>query len=379
MKVIGVIAEYNPFHLGHLYQINKIKEMYPDSIIIVVVSSCFTQRGEVSVMNKWNKTKVCLDNNIDIVLELPFLYATQSSDIFAKGAVNILNKMGIDTLVFGTESDNVDNLKKMAFIQLNDENYNNLVKSYLNKGVNYPTALSKAIYDIMEVDISSPNDLLALSYIKQVMLINKDIDVVNIKRTNDYHGKLINGNIVNASLIREHLLDNKDISNFIPNYDINLIYKDLSVENFFNLLKYQIINNIDDLDKFLDVDEGIENRIKKYIYTSDSWNELVTNVKTKRYTYNKINRMFIHILTNLTKEDVNKFSINYLRVLGFNGNGKKYLNKIKKNIGVKIVTNYKEGISKLFDLEYKINCIYATCTDGSLIKKEFSHNPIIID
>ena len=379
MKVIGVIAEYNPFHLGHLYQINKIKEMYPDSIIIVVVSSCFTERGEVSIMNKWDKTRVCLNNNIDIVLELPFLYATQSSDIFARGAVSILNKMGIDTLVFGTESDNIDNLKKMALIQLNDDNYNVLVKSYLDKGINYPTALSKAIYDIMKVDISKPNDLLALSYIKQVMLINKDIDIVNIKRTNDYHSKSIDSNIVNASLIREYLLDNKDISNFIPNYDTNFIYKDLSVENFFNLLKYQIINNIDYLDKFLDVDEGIENRIKKYIYTSDSWKELVTNVKTKRYTYNKINRMFIHILTNLIKEDVNKFSIDYVRVLGFNGNGKKYLNKIKKTIDVKIVTNYKEGISKLFDLEYKINCIYATCTDVSLIKKEFSHNPIIVD
>lgn len=379
MKIIGVIAEYNPFHLGHLYQINKIKEMYPDSIIIVVVSSCFTERGEVSVMNKWNKTRVCLDNNIDIVLELPFLYATQSSDIFAKGAVSILNKMGIDTLVFGTESDNIDNLKKMALVQLNDDNYNVLVKSYLDKGVNYPTALSKAIYDIMKVDISKPNDLLALSYIKQVMLINKDIDIVSIKRTNDYHGKLINNNIVNASLIREYLLDNKDISNFIPNYDINFIYKDLNVEKYFNLLKYQIINNIDNLDKFLDVNEGIENRIKKYIYTSNNWNELVTNVKTKRYTYNKINRMFIHILTNLTKEDVNKFNIDYVRVLGFNSNGKRYLNNIKKNIDVKIVTNYKEGISKLFDLEYKINCIYATCTDVSLIKKEFCHNPIIVD
>ena len=379
MKVIGVIAEYNPFHLGHLYQINKIKEMYPDSIIVVVVSSCFTQRGEVSIINKWDKAKICLDNNIDIVLELPFLYATQSSDIFAKGAVTILNKIGINTLVFGTESDNTDNLIKMADIQLNNKEYDKLVKLYLDKGVNYPTALSKAIYDIMGVEITKPNDLLALSYIKQVMLINKNIDIVRIKRTNDYHGKTVNNNIVNASLIRDYLLNNKDISNFIPNYDINYIYKDLSIEKYFPLLKYQIINNIDSLDKFLTVDEGIENRIKKFIYTSDTWEELVNNIKTKRYTYNKINRMFIHILTNLTKEEVSNLDIDYIRVIGFNSVGRNYLNKIKKYIDVKIVTNYKENISKLFDLEYRISCIYALETKTSLIKDEFSHNPIIKD
>jgi len=377
MKIIGLIAEYNPFHLGHLYQINEIKKRYPDSIIVAIVSSCFTQRGEVSIINKWNKTNICLDNSIDIVIEFPFLYATQSADTFAKGAITILNKIGIDTLVFGTESDNISELKEMANIQLNDKNYDNLVKSYLDKGSNYPTALSMAIKDTLGYEINKPNDLLALSYIKQVMLINKDIEVINIKRTNDYHGKIVNDDIVNASLIRDYLLNNKDISNFIPNYDINYIYKDLNINKYYGLLKYQIINNIDSLNKFLTVDEGIENRIKKYIYTSFSWDELVNNIKTKRYTYNKINRMFIHILCNLTKEDIKKYNIDYIRVLGFNNKGRIYLNKIKKNIDVNIVTNYKENISKLFDLEYKISCIYSLITDKDLIKEEFSHNPVI--
>ena len=112
MKVIGLIAEYNPFHNGHLYKINKIKELYPDSIIIAVVSSSFTQRGDISILNKWDKTNICLDNGIDIVIELPFVFATQSSDIFAKGAVQILEHLNIDTLVFGTESDDIEWLKK---------------------------------------------------------------------------------------------------------------------------------------------------------------------------------------------------------------------------------------------------------------------------
>lgn len=378
MNVIGVIAEYNPFHLGHLYQINKIKEMYKDSIIIAIVSSSFTQRGDVSILNKWNKARIALDNGIDLVIELPYFYAGQSSDIFAKGAVTILNYLGIDTLVFGMESDDINNLKLMADIQLNDKNYNNIVKEYLSNGYNYPTALSKAIKDILNLDIYLPNDLLALSYIKQVKLINNNIDVIGIKRTNDYHSKEITSNIVNASLIREQFKNNLDISNYIPSYDTNKLYN-VSANDFYPLLKYQILNNINNLDKFLTVDEGIDNRIKKYIKNSNNWNELVNNIKTKRYTYNKINRMLMHILFNLTKDESKNIAIDYVRVLGFNSKGRSYLNKIKKNKEINIVTNYKDGISKLFDLENRVNNIYAIIVDNKLIYEEYSHNPIIID
>lgn len=378
MNVIGIIAEYNPFHLGHLYQINKIKEMYKDSIIIAIVSSLFTQRGDVSILNKWDKARIALDNGIDLVIELPYFYAGQSSDIFAKGAVTILNYLGIDTLVFGMESDDINNLKLMADIQLNDKNYNNIVKEYLSNGYNYPTALSKAIKDILNLDIYLPNDLLALSYIKQVKLINNNINVIGIKRTNDYHSKEITSNIVNASLIREQFKNNLDISNYIPSYDTNKLYN-VSVNDFYPLLKYQILNNINNLDKFLTVDEGIDNRIKKYIKNSNNWNELVNNIKTKRYTYNKINRMLMHILFNLTKDESKNIVIDYVRVLGFNSKGRSYLNKIKKNKDINIVTNYKDGISKLFDLENRVNNIYAIIVDNKLIYEEYSHNPIIID
>lgn len=378
MNVIGVIAEYNPFHLGHLYQINKIKEMYNDSIIIAIVSSSFTQRGDVSILNKWDKARIALDNGIDLVIELPYFYAGQSSDIFAKGAVTILNYLGIDTLVFGMESDDINNLKLMADIQLNDKNYNNIVKEYLSNGYNYPTALSKAIKDILNLDIYLPNDLLALSYIKQVKLINNSINVIGIKRTNDYHSKEITSNIVNASLIREQFKKNLDISNYIPDYNTNKLYN-VSVNDFYPLLKYQILNNINNLDKFLTVDEGIDNRIKKYIKNSNNWDELVNNIKTKRYTYNKINRMLMHILFNLTKEESKNIVIDYVRVLGFNSKGRSYLNKIKKNKDINIITNYKDGISKLFDLENRVNNIYAIIVDNKLIYEEYSHNPIIID
>ena len=304
MKVIGIIAEYNPFHNGHLYQINKIKEKYPDSTIIGVVSSSFTQRGDISILNKWDKTQIALDNGLDLVIELPFVYATQSSDIFAKGALEILNKLKIDTLVFGTESDNLDKIKLLADIQLNNKQYNQKVQDYLSKGFNYPTALNKALLDLSNIKIDTPNDLLALSYIKEIKKNNYTIEVVNIQRTTSYHGEEIQDNITSASNIRRLYLENNDISNLIP-YNKDILYK-ISMNNYFNYLKYKIITESISISKYQTIDEGIENKVIKEINNSNTYEQLIKNIKTKRYTYNKISRMLLHILTNFTKEEAQK-------------------------------------------------------------------------
>lgn len=375
MHIIGLIAEYNPFHNGHLYQINKIKEMYPNSIIIAVVSSCFTQRGDVSVLNKWDKTQIALDNNIDIVIELPFVYATQGSDIFAKGAITILEKMKIDTLVFGTESDNLDIINLIADTQINNPNYNIIVKKYLNKGINYPTATNKAVNDLTGYKIDTPNDLLALSYIKQIKLDKQNIKIVNIKRTNSYHDKKIKNNIASASTIRKLNLNNKNIDNLIP-YDPNYLYK-ISMNDYYQYLKYKIIVEESNLNKYQTVDEGIENRLINNINKSFNYNELISKIKTKRYTYNKISRMLLHILVDFTKESAKDIEVDYIRLLGFSTNGKKYLNKIKKSIDVPLITGYKKNISKILDIELKITKIYSLVTNSNLITEEYRNKPII--
>ncbi len=377
MNIIGIVCEYNPFHLGHLYQLKKVKEMYPDSIIIVVCSSNFTQRGDVSILNKWDKTRIALDYGVDIFIELPFGYATQSSDIFAKGAIELLNYLKIDTLVFGSESDNIEELINLANIQLNNKDYNNIVKKYLDQGINYPTALSKALTDITNTTINKPNDLLGLSYIKEIIKNNYKITPITIKRTNDYHSKDINNNIINASLIRKLLLEKKDITNYIPSNTYKYL-NPISLDDFYPYLKYQIINNYNKLNIYQTVDEGIENRIIKSIYKTYNYNELVTNIKTKRYTYNKINRMLLHILTNFTKEESQNIKIDYIRLLGFTSSGQRYLNSIKKDITIPIITRYKPKISNLLDLEFRTNSIYAHITNNyKLIELEYNCKPII--
>lgn len=378
-KIIGVIAEYNPFHLGHRYQIEKIKELYPDSIIIAIISTNFTQRGDISLLNKWNKATICLNEGIDLVIELPTLYATQSADIFAYGAISILNKFKIDTLVFGSETNDIDSFTTLANIQINNPKYPELVKNYLSLGLNYPTAMSKALKELTNTKIDKPNDLLALSYIKEIIKNNYPITPISIKRTNDYHSNSLqnNTNIINASLIREMFLNNQDISPYIPNNTKELLYQYLSLNNAYTLLKYNIINNENNLSTYLDIEEGLDKRILKYLDISHTWIDLVNNLKTKRYTYNKINRTLLHLLLNIKKEDNTKEI--YLRVLGFNNKGREYLKKLKKDTNLDIFTSYRKNKSPLLDLEYHSTYIYSLITnDSSLIKREYQSKPIIL-
>ena len=371
MKRIGIICEYNPFHNGHIYHLNKIKELYPDSMIILVMSGNFTQRGIPSIIDKFDKTEIALKYGVDLVVELPFVYATQGADIFAKGSIELLTKLNIDTLVFGSESNDISNLLELADISLSKE-YNDEVKKYLNSDINYPTALNLAFKKFNKEGINNPNDLLALSYIKELKLHKSNVEVVSIPRTNSYNSLELSS-ISSATAIREAIINNKDISFTIPNETIDKLNKDIYLQNdYFNLLKYKILST-ENLNIYQTVTPDLEVRVKKYIKESNNWNELVNNIKTKHYTYNRINRMLIHILCSFTKELANSFKdIEYIRVLGFSKDGKNYLNKIKKEVDIPIITTFSKGNSKMLEYEQLTSNIYYSIKDNSYLKKEYS-------
>lgn len=353
MEIIGIIVEYNPFHNGHLYHINKIKEMYPDSIIVTVLNGYFMQRGELSVLTKEVKTTIALNNNIDIVLELPFVFGTQSADTFAYYSVEILNHLKVNKIIFGSEGNDIKLLKKIADIELHSPEYDQKVISFLDQGLNYPTALAKALE--LKEEFNSPNDLLGISYLKAISQINPQIEAITIARTNQYHDLASNEEIVSASNIRHKLLANEDVTKFIPNYSTSLLKKVNQIK-IFELIKYKIISD-DHLENYLTVDEGIENRLQEMIKLANNWEEFVQLIKTKRYTYNKINRMLIHILIGLTKDDKNNCHLDYLRVLGFNQIGQNYLNSIRKNLLISLKVKpdslqekYETRASLIYDL-----------------------------
>ena len=346
MNVIGVIVEFNPFHNGHAYYLNKIKEMYKDSIIICVTSSSFSQRGELSILNKWEKTEIALNNNIDIVLELPYMFIVQSADAFAHASLQILNEFKVDTLIFGSESNNINLLKKYANIN------------------NYEDKLP-------------PNDILGVSYIKEIIKNKYNINPITIKRTNEYHDKNNNSSIVSASNIREKFYNNKDIKKYVPNITYEYL-KNKKIDNnkYIDLLKYKIINN--NLINYLDVNDELSNKLKNNIFNYNDIDSLIKNIKTKRYNYSKISRMLNHILISLNKKDTSNIKdIEYIRILGFNNIGKKYLHDIKKQINYPIIYNYNK---KYVSSNYELNAtkIYSIITNNNIIDKEYKKTIIKI-
>ena len=369
MKSIGIICEYNPFHNGHVYHIEKVKELFPDHLIILIMSGDFTQRGEVSLIDKWKKTDIAL-NYVDLVVELPFVFASQSADLFAKGACDILKYLNVDALVFGSESDDIVSLEKFAIVQ-NSKEYDGLVKMYLGKGFNYPTCLSKALFDLCGDSVSSPNDLLGLSYVKELM--GSNVKCFTIKRTNDYLDKDLGDYISSGTSIRNALKNGKEVKKYVPECTYKYLKNVHFTSDYFDLIKYRIIS--DDISKYQTVDEGIEGRLKKVINEVNSLDELIEKVKTKRYTYNKISRMLIHILTGFTKEEAYNLETNYIRILGFNSNGKNYLKEVKNVCPVPIIVNFEKN-NEFLNIESRVSSIY------NLIKKddslsEHQHKPII--
>lgn len=369
IKTIGLIAEYNPFHNGHLYQLKKIKELFPDSLIILILNGYFTQRGTISIQTKEAKTKIALENNIDLVIELPFIYGTQSSDNFALYSIKLLEKLHTDYLVFGSESNNLELLKKVANIQLNDTNYPLRVKSYLENGINYPTALAKAL-NIIE-DINKPNDLLGISYIKAINKLNSKIEPITIKRTSDYHDTYSTSSIISASNIRQKLINKEDISPYLPSCSLTNIIE-FDEDKLLTLLKFKILTD-KDLSAYLDVDEGIEFRLLKVVNQAKTLDELIQNVKTKRYTYNKISRMLTHILIGLTKKDAHQATMDYLKILGFSQEGQTYLKRIRKDLDLP-TTPIKDSL--IYKYELLASSIFEQITKVPTYNFDFQNKPI---
>ena len=339
---VGVIAEYNPFHNGHMYHLNKIKEMFPNEEIVAVISSSFTQRGEPSIINKWDKTDICLKAGIDLVIELPYVFSTESADYFSYGALTILEKLGVDKFVFGSETNDIDIFKKIVDIQLN-------------------------------------NDLLGISYVKIIKENNYKIKPFCIKRTSDYNSLSIDNNISSATAIRKALEENKDVSSLVPDFVLEKFSELHFKENYFKFLKYKIMLD-DNLERYQTVDEGLGFKLKKEIISSTSYDELIEKIKSKRYTQNRINRMLNHILCDFTKEKKSKCqNLEYIRILGFNDKGQIFINKNKKKCDLPIISNFSKNKSAMMEQEFIATLVYASILDEKrkkeLIEKEYKYHP----
>ena len=358
MKV-GIIAEYNPFHNGHKYQIEYIKEHFNPEIIVALTTNYFSMRGDISVLSKYDKTKVAIKEGIDLVLEYPYLYATQNADIFAYSAITILNLAKVDTIVAGSEANDLSLIEQVAKIE-KEKVFQSKIKEYLDNGSSYRQAFSLALRELYQLELKE-NDLLNLKYYEAIEKINKNIKLILIKREgSNYLDDNISGKYPSAKALRSA----KEIKWYVPTI-VNNIYKEkgfYDINKFNDILKYNIITK--DLSNIFEAKEGIENLFKpdfKDITT------LALDLTNKRYKYARIMRFISYILTDYQK-DIKLDDINYIRILGFNENGKKYVNKIKKEINV--ISNLKEGINQILDFEMKLAKLFSVVFNEDFVKQE---------
>ena len=374
MKSIGIVAEYNPFHNGHLYHINKIKEKYPDYTIIVVMNGNFTERGDVTIIDKWKRKDIALELGADLVVELPFPFSTQSADYYAYGAITILEKLNCEKVIFGSESNNIEDLKLIAKTQIDNEDFDKLVKIYCKFGNNYPTALSLALEELTNKKITTPNDLLGISYIKAILLNNYKIIPETIQRTNDYHDKELLNEIASATAIRNNLKEKNDIKDYVPENTLKRLNNLHFIDDYYKLLKYKILTE-ENLDLYQTVPDGFTKNIKEAILTCNNYDELITKLKRKHLTYNKISRALLHILLNFTKNKANTFkNITYIRPLGMNKKGKEYLNIIKKEIDIPIISKITREKDPMLEYELETTKIYDLPYNENLIDLEYKNH-----
>ncbi len=366
MRVVGIIGEYNPFHFGHLYHIQKTKEKFPDSILILALNGCFSQRGDVSILSVEDKVRISLQYGVDIVVQIPTLYGTQSADIFADCAISLLHELGVTDIVFGSETNSIKQISLYAKKQLKQDLHEQM-EGYLRIGLNYPTALSKSVG--LTKKFCKPNDLLGISYAKTVFKNHYEITLHTILRTNSYHDLSSNTGVVSASNIRHKLENQEDVQSFLPK-DVYPLIHSFSSLTLWKMLQYKILTDAN-LALYLTVDEGIENRLQKMAPKASSIEEFMRLVKTKRYTYNKLQRMMIHILLGITKEENEKASLSYIPIVGFRETGKKYLHEHKCSLPYRV-----DPSSVLYQIELRAAFVYELLTNHPAYPFVLCHKPI---
>ncbi len=374
-KVLGLVLELNPFHLGHEYFINEAKRIINPDVTITVISSNFTMRGEPSLINKFQKTKLLIDNDIcDLVMELPFISSINSSDYFTYNSISILKDLNITDLCFGAEAENIDILYEIINILKTNE-YNRILKEYISKGFSYSTSSFKALQTLTnDIDILKnyplPNNTLAIGYLRAIEGTNITPHLIKRIDNNYYESDINNDGFSSAKALRNALDKDENINKYVPSFLLNYSFYKPSVlnNNLYYLFKYRLLKN--DFNNISCVNEGIENRLQNFIHL-DTYEEFVKNVQTKRYSENKIKRLILNILLNVPKKYECSYTY-YLRILGMNTIGKKYINSLNKNTKNNIITSFKNNNREIVNIELTSTKLYGIiCNNNELYNEEF--------
>ena len=378
-KVAGIVCEYKPFHKGHKYHIEQVREQTGSEYVVCAMSGSMVQRGEVAICDKWERASIALQNGADLVIEIPAYYVLQSADNYAYGSVALLNSLGVvDTLVFGSESGDCEKLRTIADI-ITDEpaDYSEALAKAMDKGMSYPSACEYALKTYMNTDFEfTPNDILGINYIKAINQLGSTITPYAIRRTNDYHSTDANCNMASATAIRNMIKNGEDISSHVPQPPASIyLTSALSamVLGFFRTAK------ADSLTDIIGMEEGLANRLISCAKTATDYDSFVDLCITKRYTRHRIQRVIMCCLLGIR----NGCKMDYVRILGMNDKGRELLSEIKTKCDLQIVTktaDFTPHDNSMFGYDILSTDIAALCCEDAAQRtasKDYTTSPCI--
>lgn len=368
-KIVAIISEYNPFHKGHKYQIDKIKEEIKDPIIIAIMSGNIVQRGEFAFIDKYTRAKMAIECGVDAVFELPFPYACATAEIFANAGVEIASKLGAEYLYFGLENDSLEKIEETAKAINSDEFKNQIKLASCDKHVSYPV-LKEKILEKMGIKLSKySNDMLAIEYIRAIQSKNLSLEYRAIKRIGAKYKDNDISDIMSASAIRNNFYINNEILSIPKNAEI-ILKEDIQEgkindKNFTNrfLLSSLLLLSQESIENTFDTPNGMGNFILEYAKKCKKSNCFTDEISTKNYTTARLKRAIIYSIFNVTEIDK---SLDFTVLLGANENGKKIINKIRKLDKITILTKHSdtkklnEKSIKIYEKGLKVDEIFYT-------------------
>lgn len=393
--ILGIVSEYNPFHNGHLHHLEVSKQITKTDFSVVVMSGNFVQRGDTSLINKWVKTEMALKAGIDLVIELPTVYAISSAENFADGAIKILNSLGVvDFVSFGSEIGEITPLNDIANILYREpKEFSSLITAQLKSGLSFPRAREIAINQFFGTSkkyseiLNNPNNILGIEYLKSLKKHRSHIRPLTIKRDySDYNSTKIKKGIASATAIRTMIENKKNVHYVVPFETYELLDEEINsgriIPNL-SVFEKEIIYTLrrmtlSEIANIPDVSEGLENKIKIAANNFNTLPELIANIKSKRYTQSRIQRILLYALLNITQKDINssKRVTPYIRVLGFNKHGKRIISAIAAaNPKLKIIVSVKKFVENSNDTTLR-NMISKDILATNIYTLGYKKNPI---
>lgn len=397
MKACGVIAEYNPFHNGHRYQLSEARRMTKSDVMVVAMSGNFVQRGAPALLDKWTRAEIALRNGADIVVEMPILGSVQSADLFARAGIRLLQAMQCDAFAFGAEEGTAEDfISHSRFLREHEAEINRIFQTYRNDGRTYAAQLETAIAEILSpqgsaISFSTSNNQLGLAYVKENEQFPEPMETAIVLRRGAGHNdsEAFGEEFASGTAIREWALhhgkqsEGNDMGRFVPEETLEALERLplLDWAAYWGMLQYQLmLLSHAELRNIYQVEEGIEYRLKKEAEDAADFMAFIRRTKNKRWTWARLQRVCTYILLGITKAEAHAFQekADTIRLLGFTESGRRYLNSLKKNTETPIVTKLREPHTAGLQLEIRSDRIYRLGGFPVLDEQNFTRSPIYI-